>query len=827
MAAASAGAAEAAFAAKPRKERTSMCSYCGMTFNKKEHLQRHERTHTLDRPYHCDFSGCGKSFARRDTLTRHIRLHQRDEVQGTLKIPLGHAEDDETSEDFTTPSGSKQVSPARSGSAAPPAASAAILAGGKGKKATHSRTGSIASQKGNKRASGSKGASQPNSKKNTPEYKTAAEDGIRPLITPSAPVRSRPRRAAAAALYDENALMDEEISSSEQDELQDDSETEHDHMVIPNEVKPDLHQVNSALAPHVVIGHQQDSAKVEDMITPLLPSLHTSSYLARSLEAQQAQGAPNVKSAQSHPAAGAAVAGVTQPIYNFASWDQAMNYPGGNQQNPTLVANSNNPNLLGYSSSANSSSSSGSAYNSSHSQLGSGGSASLASPYSFNGSNQTQGTTGSALGLDLGLPLSPAVPILPTPQEVQHFHGFNFPGDSRTDSNGGAAGNQQRQQQGGIPPYSTGQQQPAYETFPSFQGPNLSYHHQRANSTASAAAAGGKFYNTNNGSSTTAAAGSQGHTNQSSSSTAAQSFLASGTSGAYSPHLSQRDSSTLLSTSAPSGTPAALSSFSASSAPALSGTFGSKTAASGGYKKKAPSFVPSFWAHMTVQHQEPPASPTAPLPLSHQQYQQSLYAHMQHHRSATTSSFSPTEDGLELLSNYSDTSSLVSAPSSLFSITSPTLTTSMNLYSLTSPTGEVSNLPSLSSSFSSTFSGDFFNDASTDSGDGNSAFKYRGSCMEPFLSLDGTDQTMRGVQSDLNAAILKAADAHTDQFINWPERESSPCTFPGLSPENAYSASSVNYAHSPASATSYLDFRDYDTAVTQSASKSSLFCGGS
>lgn len=565
--------------------------------------------------------------------------------------------------------------------------------------------------------------------------------------------------------------MDEDLSSSEQDEMQEDSGNDQDHMVIPTESKPDLHQVNSALAP-ATIGRQR-GVKDEDMITTLLPSLHTSSYLTRSLEAQHNQGIPDIKPAQSNPVPATAIAGLNQPIYNFASWDQGNAYAGNNQQNnPTLLANSNNPNLLGYSSSANSSeSSSGSTYNSSHSHLGSGGSASLASPYSHTGSNQTQGTPGSALGLDLGLPPSPAMPVRPTPQEVRHFQGFNFPGDNN--KNATSAGDQQHFR---LPSYSTGQQQQqqqqqqqSYETFPSFQGPNLSHHHQRANSTASAAAAGGNYFNG-------PTSGSQGYTNQSSSPTATQSFLASGTSGPYSPHISQRDSSTSINSTTrprPIQTSSAASYTPSSSAPAAS-DFSSQNGFERGYRKKAPSFVPSFWAHMSIQHQEPPASSTAPLPLSHQQYQQSLYTHMQHHRSMTSSSFSPTDDGFELLSNHSDTSSPISAPS-LLSTTSPMLTTSMNLYSLTSPASENSNLPSLSSSFSSTFSGDFFNGASdvggltsntngvNDGGDASGAFKLRSSFMEPLLTLDATNRAMGSAPMDLNAAMLKAADAHTDQ----------------------------------------------------------------
>jgi len=56
----------------------SHCSWCPMAFKKLEHCQRHERTHTNDRPYTCHAEGCGKTFARQDTLNRHSRLHTRN-----------------------------------------------------------------------------------------------------------------------------------------------------------------------------------------------------------------------------------------------------------------------------------------------------------------------------------------------------------------------------------------------------------------------------------------------------------------------------------------------------------------------------------------------------------------------------------------------------------------------------------------------------------------------------------------------------------------------------------------------------------------------------
>ncbi|KAI9374891.1 hypothetical protein BJX61DRAFT_237816 [Aspergillus egyptiacus] len=47
------------------------CSVCSRTFSRLEHLHRHARTHTGERPFKC---ACGLSFTRRDLLTRHRRL---------------------------------------------------------------------------------------------------------------------------------------------------------------------------------------------------------------------------------------------------------------------------------------------------------------------------------------------------------------------------------------------------------------------------------------------------------------------------------------------------------------------------------------------------------------------------------------------------------------------------------------------------------------------------------------------------------------------------------------------------------------------------------
>ncbi|KAK4072883.1 transcriptional regulator family: C2H2 zinc finger and Fungal Specific TF [Trichoderma aggressivum f. europaeum] len=51
------------------------CTHCGQAFKKREHMVRHIRSHTKERPFACDI--CSKSYGRRDSLIRHARTHDR------------------------------------------------------------------------------------------------------------------------------------------------------------------------------------------------------------------------------------------------------------------------------------------------------------------------------------------------------------------------------------------------------------------------------------------------------------------------------------------------------------------------------------------------------------------------------------------------------------------------------------------------------------------------------------------------------------------------------------------------------------------------------
>ncbi|KAK4150378.1 hypothetical protein C8A00DRAFT_18075 [Chaetomidium leptoderma] len=57
-----------------QKPKALPCKYCSKRFRRVEHVQRHERTHTKEKPFACGWPRCGKTFGRRDLLVRHEKL---------------------------------------------------------------------------------------------------------------------------------------------------------------------------------------------------------------------------------------------------------------------------------------------------------------------------------------------------------------------------------------------------------------------------------------------------------------------------------------------------------------------------------------------------------------------------------------------------------------------------------------------------------------------------------------------------------------------------------------------------------------------------------
>ncbi|KAI8651619.1 hypothetical protein NCS55_01407600 [Fusarium keratoplasticum] len=91
------------------------CSHCSREFGRAEHLVRHERTHTKEKPYGCDL--CTQAFSRRDLLRRHEwKAHQRGRPpkgneRATRRAGDGMQRQDMTSPEDESPSSHSQIQP--------------------------------------------------------------------------------------------------------------------------------------------------------------------------------------------------------------------------------------------------------------------------------------------------------------------------------------------------------------------------------------------------------------------------------------------------------------------------------------------------------------------------------------------------------------------------------------------------------------------------------------------------------------------------------------------------------------------------------------------
>lgn len=80
----------------PQKSHSCPIPTCGRLFKRLEHLKRHVRTHTQERPYICPH--CSKAFSRSDNLAQHKRTHREDGGDGNLNLS-GEEEEEFSGED--------------------------------------------------------------------------------------------------------------------------------------------------------------------------------------------------------------------------------------------------------------------------------------------------------------------------------------------------------------------------------------------------------------------------------------------------------------------------------------------------------------------------------------------------------------------------------------------------------------------------------------------------------------------------------------------------------------------------------------------------------
>lgn len=62
---------------KKSRPKSFLCSWCPVSFSNNGQLRNHERIHTGERPFRCEYSNCDKTFTRNEELTRHKLIHTK------------------------------------------------------------------------------------------------------------------------------------------------------------------------------------------------------------------------------------------------------------------------------------------------------------------------------------------------------------------------------------------------------------------------------------------------------------------------------------------------------------------------------------------------------------------------------------------------------------------------------------------------------------------------------------------------------------------------------------------------------------------------------
>ncbi|KAK5706707.1 hypothetical protein LTR97_001697 [Elasticomyces elasticus] len=83
----------------PQKSHSCPIPMCGRLFKRLEHLKRHVRTHTQERPYLCNL--CNKAFSRSDNLAQHKRTHETS-ADGSAPSEEEMEEERDAMEDLTS-----------------------------------------------------------------------------------------------------------------------------------------------------------------------------------------------------------------------------------------------------------------------------------------------------------------------------------------------------------------------------------------------------------------------------------------------------------------------------------------------------------------------------------------------------------------------------------------------------------------------------------------------------------------------------------------------------------------------------------------------------